>query len=310
MSIRVFFSGTPSMTAGQKYQLGTLIKRRLNSCHGDYLREALLWGDIISRPESTIEEWMLDSGAFTAWSRGDTITLASVIQNYERALSIQKKDIPVWLINLDVIPGKRGKDPSSEEIHHAMRQSDKNFLTLVNHFGHRVLPVFHQGESQSRLEEVRQQSNYIGISPRNDLPENARVRWSAQVHDSLGSTHSHGLAATGAAMLRQVPWWSVDSASWLYSAAMGGIDLLVEGKLVTIGMSTRNAGRYCLDAHFDTLSEQHRTVVLERIHQYGLSVDGLRETANERVFFCIRENQRWVDDLLCAPVLQETLFPL
>lgn len=311
MSTRLFFSGTPSLTSQQKYTLGSMIKRRLNSCHGDYMREAMLWGAVISQPESTIDEWMLDSGAFTAWSRGDDVTLDGVIERYDRVMAtMTRTDVKVWLINLDVIPGSRGVDPTAQQLDDAMRQSDINFEILVKRYGPCVLPVFHQGESEARLEAVKQQATYIGVSPRNDLPEKVRVTWAAQVHTLLGKTRSHGLAATGDVMVRTVPWWSVDSASWLYTAAMGGITIMMNGKLVKLSMSDRSPNIKDLGEHFDTLPAVQRDMVVGKIAAAGLTVEGLRTSANQRVFFCAIENQRWADAVSCSGHVQESLFAL
>src|SRR4030067_410143 len=310
--IRLFFSGTPSLTALQKTTLGSMITRRLNSCHDDYLREAMLWGGIISREESVITEWMLDSGAFTAWSRGDVVTLNGVIERYERALNtMTKSSVKTWLINLDIIPGSRGVDPTMQQIEEAQHQSDENFEILKKRFGDCILPVFHQGEGSDRLNELRKQANYIGVSPRNDLPEKVRVEWSVQAHKLLGETRSHGLAATGDNMVRNVPWWSVDSASWLYTAAMGGIDILLDKKLGKISLSDRSPNLKFMGQHFDNMPEAHKEIVVARIEQMGLDLNKLKTTANERVFFCAIENQRWGDDGGYENKLKaETLFPL
>jgi hypothetical protein len=309
--IRLFFSGTPSMTVDQKAIMGTHITRRLNSCHGDYIREALIWGKIISSHESTIEEWMLDSGAFTAWSRGDVVSLDHVMRCYDRAMeTMTRSDVKVWLINLDVIPGRRGVDPTPAEIAAATRQSDINFEILHKRYGDIVLPVFHQGEPESRLREVLQQTRYIGVSPRNDLPEHLRVRWSDQVHQLMGDGRSHGLAATGAIMTKQVPWWSVDSASWLYSAAMGSIDILVGQKLLTVAISDQNPQRKERGKHFDTLPEQHQQLIVDAAASMNIDMRALITTANARVLFCGIMNQRWADQVVPTAGRTMTLFDL
>src|SRR4030067_598727 len=288
------------------------MRRRWNSCHGDYIREAMIWGKVRSEPESIIEEWMLDSGAFTAWSRGDVVSLDQVMESYDRALeTMTNPKVKVWLINLDVIPGRRGIDPTTAEIDAAVRQSDINFSSLNKRYGDCILPVFHQGESEQRLHEVLQQSSYIGVSPRNDLGEPLRVSWSKQAHQLMGETgRSHGLSATRAGMTSQVPWWSVDSASWLYSAAMGSIDILIAGKLRTIAIPDRSPQMKNRDQHFDNLAPQQKEVVVAAIEELGFDLEGLATTANMRVAFCAVMNQRWADGVAYRASTVHTLFPL
>lgn len=52
---------------------------------------------------------MLDSGAFSAWNAGKTVSLDDVKRAYAAFLNKAEELFDeVWLINLDVIPGERG----------------------------------------------------------------------------------------------------------------------------------------------------------------------------------------------------------
>lgn len=177
---------------------------------------------------------MLDSGAFTAWNKGETTTVDDVKRKYQSFLD-RAGDLfdEIWAINLDVIPGERGRDPTLDELKAAVEVSDVNFEILVREFGNIILPVFHQGEELERLNEcvaqVAGKSNYICVSPRNDLPEGKRVSWSAWIHNEINLRYSeiltHGLATTGNLMVRTVPWFSGDSAAWVQHGGFGMIDI-------------------------------------------------------------------------------------
>lgn len=177
---------------------------------------------------------MLDSGAFTAWNKGETTTVDDVKRKYsafiERAGDLFDE---IWGVNLDVIPGERGRDPTADELKRAVEVSDINYEILVCEFGNVILPVFHQGEDIERLDEcvaqVDGKSNYICVSPRNDLAESHRVNWSRDIHHEINRRYSHimthGLATTGNRMVRTVPWYSGDSAAWVQHGGYGMIDI-------------------------------------------------------------------------------------
>lgn len=177
---------------------------------------------------------LLDSGAFTAWNKGEKTTVDDVKRKYSRFMEAAGDMFDeIWMINLDVIPGERGRDPTLAELDEAVRVSDINFEILVKEFGNRILPVFHQGESADRLGEcvaqVDGKSNYICVSPRNDLPEGKRIEWSRDSHGLLKANWphimTHGLATTGNRMVRTVPWYSGDSAAWVQHGGYGMIDI-------------------------------------------------------------------------------------
>lgn len=177
---------------------------------------------------------MLDSGAFTAWNKGEETTVDDVKRKYSKFIELAGDMFDeIWGINLDVIPGEKGRDPTSDELKRAVEVSDINFEILVKEFGDIILPVYHQGESIARLRECVEQvdgnSNYICISPRNDLAEGYRVKWSRDAHSELSQNYphimTHGLATTGNKMVRTVPWYSGDSAAWVQHGGFGMIDI-------------------------------------------------------------------------------------
>ena len=177
---------------------------------------------------------LLDSGAFTAWNKGEETTVNDVLRKYSKFIEAAGDMFDeIWGINLDVIPGEKGRDPTPDELKRAVEVSDVNFEILVKEFGDIILPVYHQGESIERLNEcvaqVDGKSNYICVSPRNDLAETHRVVWSRDAHAELTRNHphimTHGLATTGNKMVRTVPWYSGDSAAWVQHGGYGMIDI-------------------------------------------------------------------------------------
>ena len=176
---------------------------------------------------------MLDSGAFTAWGKGRTLRLNKVLSAYRRFIESADGRFEVWLVNLDVIPGKKGEPTTPKQVHKAIAESDSNFEVLTREFGNCVLPVFHQEEPRKRLMEIIDQADghgdYICISPKNDYAEPERIRWAREANKAAEKRaphiKRHGLATTGNRMVREVFWSSADSAAWKKHGVLGTIDL-------------------------------------------------------------------------------------
>lgn len=287
------------------------IKYRLFSVHGAYYGTLRQW--VREFRGVWTGEVMLDSGAFSAWSKGEEVTLDHVVRSYDKALEeLEGVATCVWMINLDVIPGSKGRDPTPQETEEAIAESDRNYAALVRRYGDRVLPVFHQGESESRLQQViGLHSHYICISPQNTLFESIRFEWASRVHKIIaGSRETHGLAATGTRMMREVPWRSVDSATWIQTAGFGGIRLWIPHRgLVSLQISEKSSSLEKFDSHYDNLNEADKRYCASIIEAYGLDPLLLRESFAHRALFNLRANEDFLNsiDKQDSPV-QDTLF--
>lgn len=269
---------------------GERTRYRLVSCHGAYVRPGKKVIEAMIDVDKPFE-LMLDSGAFTSWTQGHEVVLDDLIQIYDAMLEqYSDRAVNTWLISLDKIPGERGRTASAEEIVDACRISDENFLVLQKRYGKCVLPVFHQNESTERLHEVAAMAPYICVSPRNDLHEGSRRSWSKEVHELIPGKRTHGLAATGYAMMSRVSWGSVDSATWVLLAANGSI--LFGDRLQVIKVSNQAGTLKDKDQHYRTYSPSVQKVILNYIEANGFTMDGLESDAYERMIF----NRRIMDE--------------
>lgn len=291
-----------------------LIPYRLLSCHGSYKAYAHKWiTETIECGHGQNQTIMLDSGAFTAWNKGTPIDLKHLLPVYREFVgSYLHKVKEIWLINLDKIPGSPGVDPSIEQIDEAMWVSDQNYETLVREFGPRILPVFHQGESSQRLNAIEAMGEYICVSPRNDVGEIHRVRWARDVHSRLPQGKmTHGLAATGFAMMTTVPWQSVDSATWVAHSSYGMVLTSLNGMLHVIGVSSDTPARHNEEQHVETLNSLARRDFMARVEEAGMTLENLRHDYKARLAFSMREVQHWVDHhYRCTFVPNRTLWDL
>ena len=305
-----FFSGIGTFTGELKERLALLCPHRLQSCHGAYIKSAYDWADLAMKNPGH-QELMLDSGAFTAWTKGDEVKLDHLLHTYGDLINKYGPYMKaIWLINLDKIPGSPGRTAGPDEIEQAIEISDANYKTLVSTFGDRVLPVFHQNESEQRLEDVVQMAPYVCISPRNDMPERHRVSWSQYVHGLQPGMKSHGLATTGAQMLTTVPWYSADSAAWVFMGAMGKVGVLMGQKLIAVDISDESPSKHDMGKHFDTMPEAMAETIAERIETHGFTVDDIKTGHGNRMAFNMLEIMSWMKKLETNVVEQPGLFEL
>lgn len=247
---------------------------------------------------------LLDSGAFTAWNAGTPTTVEEVTRSYDGILSrvINKFD-EVICVNLDKIPGQKGRTATKDEILEAFEESDKNFEILVKRFGPRILPVFHQDEEEHaphRLKLVCEQAEYICLSPRNDLHEAARQKWSIAMHQAVfkidPKKRTHGLATTGNAMIRKVPWFSVDSAAWVLHGGMAGkVDFYdpvaneAEPRYKNYFMALEGGKQAERNIHYRTRSPAEQQRFKEIIAKYNFTVEQLEKDSRARSLVCMGE---------------------
>jgi hypothetical protein len=308
-----YFSGVPSYKDEEVHRLAQLCPHRLLSCHGDYVKAGHKWAKsaVTNKGEITL---LLDSGAFTAWNKSHEMHLHDLMPVYFDFMNKYWSSLKeIYLINLDKIPGSPGRTAEYAEIQEACEISDKNYQILIKEFGPRVLPVFHQNEDEARLREICQMSEYICVSPRNDLPEGQRVRWSHEVHGKIPrTTRTHGLAATGMLMMETVPWTSVDSASWVFTAATGNISICINGRLLNLGVSEQSPTRFLINQHFNTLSELAKDAVRERVlRNSSYTIEQLMVDHAARMSFTMTEIMYWnANHHVCEFEEVATLFEL
>lgn len=295
----VYYSGSLGSTS-HRPRFIDMCRARLLSCHGAYLATAKRWlADAHVHPQAKERYIMLDSGAFTSWSRGEHITLAEVMRNYRKIVdNFAPHYKRIYLINLDVIPGSKGVTPTRTQVAQALIESDKNFEIMTKEFGNVVLPVYHQGESFQRLHEVSLQNpDYICVSPRNDLSERDRYPW---VQRSLTDTApefeqidirapnippAHGLAATGVNMMLETGYFSVDSATWVQIAGFGGIMIKTSDGMSILHISSESPSRRYYGHHYDNVTRDVKRIIENQAESIGVTVDELRTKPGGREWF-------------------------
>lgn len=169
---------------------------------------------------------MLDSGAFSAWSKGAVID----IDKYAEYI-LKWQDKVSYVVNLDVIPAKPGKLPDAEEIERSASKGYENYNYLLSKGVQRdkLIHVYHQHENVKWLRKMVHEDKipYIGLSPANDMTVLQKMNFldSCMPHVTNDKGEAivkfHGFAVTSYELMKRYPWYSVDSSTW---AVAGGRD--------------------------------------------------------------------------------------
>jgi len=171
---------------------------------------------------------IIDSGAFSAWSRGLKIDIDEYLE-FCRDLTKKYSFKNVEVVNLDKIPAKPGTAPTREQIQESAEISVEN-AEYMRKKGIIPMEVFHQGEDFSFLDTMikRPENHYIGISPANDVGVPGRQAWLNQSFrrvELCGGIRSHGFGVTSPSLMANNPWTSVDSATYSILAGYGGVQV-------------------------------------------------------------------------------------
>lgn len=221
--MHIFFAGSQGFEKLYP-DLKPLLKNRLLSYH--YMTPGNM-KYFMSERDNTLEmeNLIMDSGAFSAWSKGLSIDFDAYI-----AYCLEHLEHITYVVNLDVIPAKPGqKSISQEEIERSASLGYRNARKMIASGipKEKLIHVFHQNENFKWLERMVDEFEYIGLSPANDRTTQEKMVWLDQcmpyVTDAKGlpTIKFHGFAVTAHSLMMRYPWFSVDSASWCQQAGRG-----------------------------------------------------------------------------------------
>ena len=214
------------------------------------------------------QEFMLDSGAYSAWKRGAVIRIDEYI-----AFVLKYSKFFDWIVNLDVIPGKSGRQPSAAEVDRSAEIGWQNYYALKTALcpeeGAKLVHVFHRREHKRWLEKLLDEGgDYIGISPGTDRLRQ-RSDWLDIIKPCLTDAEGrprrrcHAFGVTALEILLRHLWLhSVDSTSWARAAQFGSCSIAVPSTPVPKARTIRFSRRGSSDPqHFDRLTKSDQALV-------------------------------------------------
>lgn len=228
---------------------------------------------------------LLDSGSFSAWSRGAEISS----DNYIAYCKANSHLVDAY-VNMDALPGENGlMDHSQAAIEKSAAKSYEN-LQIMKADGLKPVPVFHQGERFEWLDRMLEDGEtYVGISPYLRSHQSEIIEWMdkcySRITDSKGRPYikTHGFGVTSCNLCTRYPFFSVDSTSWSVGGGYGSILVphYVDRKPdysktpQTLKLSARKQDQ---SGGFDGLSEAQQEVVRQAAEDAGVSMGELRNT--------------------------------
>lgn len=220
----------------------------------------------------------LDSGAFSAWSKGKEISLEA----YMRFIDEHKELVEVYC-NLDVI----GDDEATWRNQEIMEKE-----------GYSPLPVFHLEEA------IKQNFHYLhrcleypyfclgGMAK--GYTTNQRQFFMDRCWkiicdpDGWPKAKVHGLGMAAPRLMIRYPWYSVDTTSWVMYGRYGIVLVPYQLKDYTVEpwpvfFSERSPSKKQVDGkHITAYSENEQARILEYIDEQGYSVEELSEDWTKR----------------------------
>lgn len=217
----------------------------------------------------------LDSGAFSAYTLGVTIDLPTYCEYIKRNMDLWRvEDGTIMASVLDGIG-----DPL---------QTYRNQLNMEE-LGVRPLPCFHSGENERYLEHYVRNYEYItlggmvGASTKQLMIWLDRM-WEKYLTDGSGRprTKVHGFGITSIPIMEAYPWYSVDSSSWIQSAAFGGI---VTPEWGPLNVSEKSPSRHDAGQHTTTLTPIEQDIVLQTLEKQGFTYERLSKVYEARAAY-------------------------
>lgn len=218
----------------------------------------------------------LDSGAFSAFTKGSEIDLPSYVHYIK-----EHDDI---LERVDGIPLYSVLDGIGDPLKTYQNQMEMERL------GVRPLPCFHYGEDERYLEWYISRYPYITIGGMVPITTPQLYLWLDRIWDRYLTDGSgrprlkvHGFGLTTIGLMERYPWFSVDSSSWVQIAANGAIYIRKWGTIfISQGSpNTKEPGR-----HYDNMPEVNRQAIKAEIEALGFDVERLRTDYIARWAFC------------------------
>lgn len=241
---------------------------------------------------------MLDSGAFSSWTNNVEISIKNLcefIRKHHQYIETA--------INLDVIPGAKGRSPKKEEIELAAEEGWRNFIFMEEELSDldvELMPVFHIGEDFKWLQLMLDHGcTYIGLGGVAKVKTSVRKKWLDEVFTYLCDENGwprvkiHGLGVTKVSLILRYPWYSVDSTSWVMTGAFGSIYVPhkydgeyrydLEPKVVSISSESPDGKKSNTD-HYNNYSKAMQDYVREYVESLGKSIDEVANDVYSRAF--------------------------
>ncbi len=189
---------------------------------------------------------MLDSGAFTAWSKGHKIDLRSYIE-----FCIAYSDVFTVAVALDVIGDSEGTKRNLRIMEDA---GVRDYITLI--------PVFHHGSPISELYEIVDNYEWVGLGGIARMTTSESIGWLRHISSLDLPVKYHLFGVSNLVALQAVQPFSIDTSLWTLNSSMGRV--ITEKGTFDLGRSRSHVMIPSIKAH-----------LAEEANRFGLNYNDL-----------------------------------
>jgi len=219
MAVDLYFAGTQCPESEELIETNGYC--RLCSYYNDKKR-------LLDRFEKNVKgKLLVDSGAFTAWTKGVEINVEEYIEWLNKY-----KDHIYLAGQVDTIPGKFRQTPTQEEIQEAAQKTYDNYWYMRERLDNPdvLLYTFHIGEPFTYLEQVLDHPGikYIALGGMVGTTTEAKENFSRKCFEIIKKSKNpdvkvHAFGVTTASILEKFPFASGDSTGWIMVGSSGQI---------------------------------------------------------------------------------------
>lgn len=232
----------------------------------------------------------VDSGAFTAWTKGKSID----VDEYIDFINTYSEHIELYG-QIDVIPGDIIKGHTAEQVEEAAAATWENYLYMRPRMKkpEGLLYTFHVGEPYRYLEQALEWRDdngqpipYIALGGMVGKPMPTKKSFLDSCFNIIKKSSNpkvkvHAFGMTSFSLLEAYPITSADSTSWIMTGANGNI--ITDVGIIAISEKAKH-----LPEHYSHLCPSHRDAFEKTISKYGFTLDELQVDYKARLRYHLR----------------------
>lgn len=241
----------------------------------------------------------IDSGAFSAWTKGAEIN----VDEYIHWLNVRSSKIHLCG-QVDVIPGDRVHGASFKQVREAAEKTWENYLYMRKRLKNpnALLYTYHVGEPVEFLKQALEWKDengnhipYIAFGGMVGKPKKIRDLFLQHSFNIIKNSSNynvkvHAFGMTDFDLLEKYPIHSADSTSWIMVGAMGGI-------MTDFGTITVSDNQKYDKNHYSHLPKKAIDTFNKSIKDFGFTLDDLAEHRDNRILFNAMYMQKRVQEL-------------
>lgn len=273
MAIDLYFAGSSMSEADD------LIKSKSYNRLFSYLNDKKIIDNYVEYIRNTKSNLKLfiDSGAFTAWTKGNMID----VDEYINWINSRSDCIHLYG-QIDFIPGDIVKGATNEQVKEAAQKTWENYLymrpKMKNPDG--LLYTFHVGEPYEYLKQALEWEDesgkpiyYIALGGMVGKPMPVKESFLDSCFEIIKNSSNpnvkiHAFGMTSFSLLKKYPITSADSTSWIMTGANGSI--MTDCGIIQVSDNKSN-----LPNHYSHLDKQHIEIFNTKIKDFGYSLKEL-----------------------------------